>query len=210
MRTFVLILLPAAALVVWAIVEERKLRAMDSGAGKAMQQVGVRLAACLDAVAALLDLTWDYTARQAPQAETVRSGQGVIVSASQAADVTAQEALALDALRYVETVAVQYPALRSDAAYIRAMAAIDCGRQILRSSHQQYNDAAERFNAALRRMPARLIGRLTVFPEKRSVKTNEYFVYSGFSPQSSSAIRYSRAYGEFSEGPFVKGKLWTP
>ena len=39
MRTFVLILLPAAALVVWAIVEERKLRAMDSGAGKAMQQV---------------------------------------------------------------------------------------------------------------------------------------------------------------------------
>ena len=94
MRTFVLILLPAAALVVWAIVEERKLRAMDSGAGKAMQQVGVRLAACLDAVAALLDLTWDYTARQAPQAETVRSGQGVIVSASQAADVTAQEALA--------------------------------------------------------------------------------------------------------------------
>ena len=57
MRTFVLILLPAAALVVWAIVEERKLRAMDSGAGKAMQQVGVRLAACLDAVAALLDLT---------------------------------------------------------------------------------------------------------------------------------------------------------
>ena len=149
MRTFVLILLPAAALVVWAIVEERKLRAMDSGAGKAMQQVGVRLAACLDAVAALLDLTWDYTARQAPQAETVRSGQGVIVSASQAADVTSQEALALDALRYVETVAVQYPALRSDAAYIRAMAAIDCGRQMLRSSHQQYNDAAERFNAAL-------------------------------------------------------------
>ena len=111
MRTFVLILLPAAALVVWAIVEERKLRAMDSGAGKAMQQVGVRLAACLDAVAALLDLTWDYTARQAPQAETVRSGQGVIVSASQAADVTSQEALALDALRYVETVAVQYPCL---------------------------------------------------------------------------------------------------
>ena len=101
MRTFVLILLPAAALVLWAIVEERKLRAMDSGAGKAMQQVGVRLAACLDAVAALLDLTWDYTARQAPQAETVRSGQGVIVSASQAADVTAQEALALDALRDV-------------------------------------------------------------------------------------------------------------
>lgn len=99
MRTFVLILLPAAALVVWAIVEERKLRAMDSGAGKTMQQVGVRLAACLDAVAALLDLTWDYTARQAPQAETVQSGQGVIVSASQAADVTAQEALALDALR---------------------------------------------------------------------------------------------------------------
>ena len=49
MRTFVLILLPAAALVVWAIVEERKLRAMDSGAGKAMQQVGVRLAACPDA-----------------------------------------------------------------------------------------------------------------------------------------------------------------
>ena len=153
MRTFVLILLPAAALVVWAIVEERKLRAMDSGAGKAMQQVGVRLAACLDAVAALLDLTWDYTARQAPQAETVRSGQGVIVSASQAADVTAQE----------ETVAVQYPALRSDAAYIRAMAAIDCGRQMLRSSHQQYNDAAERFNAALRRMPARLIAGLMGF-----------------------------------------------
>lgn len=157
MRTFVLILLPAAALVVWAIVEERKLRAMDSGAGKTMQQVGVRLAACLDAVAALLDLTWDYTARQAPQAETVRSGQGVIVSASQAADVTAQEALALDALRYVETVAVQYPALRSDAAYIRAMAAIDCGRQMLRSSHQQYNDAA------LRRMPARLIAGLMGF-----------------------------------------------
>ena len=157
MRTFVLILLPAAALVVWAIVEERKLRAMDSGAGKAMQ------AACLDAVAALLDLTWDYTARQAPQAETVRSGQGVIVSASQAADVTSQEALALDALRYVETVAVQYPALRSDAAYIRAMAAIDCGRQMLRSSHQQYNDAAERFNAALRRMPARLIAGLMGF-----------------------------------------------
>ena len=124
MRTFVLILLPAAALVVWAIVEERKLRAMDSGAGKAMQQVGVRLAACLDAVAALLDLTWDYTARQAPQAETVR---------------------------------------RSDAAYIRAMAAIDCGRQMLRSSHQQYNDAAERFNAALRRMPARLIAGLMGF-----------------------------------------------
>lgn len=163
MRTFVLILLPAAALVVWAIVEERKLRAMDSGAGKTMQQVGVRLAACLDAVAALLDLTWDYTARQAPQAETVRSGQGVIVSASQAADVTVQEALALDALRYVETVAVQYPALRSDAAYIRAMAAIDCGRQMLRSSHRQYNDAAERFNAALRRMPARLIAGLMGF-----------------------------------------------
>ena len=57
MRTFVLILLPAAALVVWAIVEERKLRAMDSGAGKTMQQVGVRLAACLDAVAALLALS---------------------------------------------------------------------------------------------------------------------------------------------------------
>lgn len=163
MRAFVLILLPAAALVVWAIVEERKLRALDSGAGNAMQQVGVRLASCLDAVAALLDLTCDYTAQQAPQMETVRSCQRVIVSASQAADVTAQEELARDALWYVESVAAQYPALKSDAAYIRAMAAIDCGRQMLQGSHQQYNIAAERFNTVLRRMPARLITGLMGF-----------------------------------------------
>mgnify|MGYP004596358947 FL=1 len=173
MMAFVLILLPAAALVAWAIVVERKLRTMDSGAGKAMQQVGVRLAACLDAVAALLDLTWDYTARQAPQAENMRGRQGVIVSTSQAADVTAQEALAQDALQYVAGVTAQYPALAGDAAYIRAMAAIDCGRQMLQSSHEKYNDAAGRFNDALCQLPTRLIAGLmgfrprTLLPDSR-------------------------------------------
>ena len=173
MRAFVLILLPAAALVAWAIVVERKLRAMDSGAGCAMQQVGVRLASCLDAVAALLDLTWDYTARQAPQAETVRGGrQRVIVPGSQAADVTVQETAARDALRYVADVTAQYPAMAGDAAYIRAMAAIDCGRQMLQSSHETYNEAAGRFNSALRRMPTRFIAGLMGFRPRTLLPDN--------------------------------------
>ena len=157
MTVFVLVMLPATAMVVWAIAVERRLRALDEDAGRAMQQVGVREASRLDTVAVLLELSCDYTHRQAPQMEAARGQRCVLTTAATAADVAAQDALAEEALRYIGQTRECCPAFARDAAYVRAVAELDCCRQMLSASRRRYNEAAARFNAAQHRFPDQLI-----------------------------------------------------
>ena len=157
MTVFVLVTLLATVLVIWAIAVERRLRALDVDAGRAMQQVGVREASRLDTVAALLELSCDYTHRHAPQMEATRGQRRVLTTTATAADVAAQDALAEEALRYIRQTRESCPAFAQDAAYVRAVAELDCCRQMLSASCRSYNEAAARFNAAQRRFPDRLI-----------------------------------------------------
>lgn len=157
MTGFALVLLLAAGLTAWGITEARRLRTLDESAGRAMRQIGAQVASRFDAVAALLELSCDYTARKAPGIEDVRDQRSVLSTADDAETLARQEVLTEEMLGYIRQVRSDYPAFGQDAGYVRAAAALDCCRQMLTVSRARYNEAAGRVNAEQRRFPARLV-----------------------------------------------------
>lgn len=145
-------------LAVWAVHTQRKLVVMDENVNTAMNQIGVQLSSCFDAVTALLDVTERYAVGETrAKLEAVRSRRRVITAASAPEDVLQQEDVIAEALACVAGVAAQYPELQEDETYVRCMNAIGSYGKMVRTSSLIYNDSVGKLNRELRLFPTSLM-----------------------------------------------------
>ena len=164
---FIIIGALIAILVIWAVLEQRKLVVMDENINNAMSQIGVQLSSRFDALTPLLDLTKGYAANESQTLiDNIKSRRRIITATSTPGDVLKQEDVITEALGCISTVAEQHPELKAKENYRKCMNAVDCYEKMVRTSHLIYNDSVAKFNRELRMFPTVMLGGMFGFHQR--------------------------------------------
>ena len=170
-----------AALVVLLIVigvtsVRRRLAEMDENVGGAMNQIGVQLDSCFDALDELLRAVGSCDAREAQRlGGLVRASRRPITAQSSAAEAAAQERVIEETLLCVRTIEEQHPELKTDKNYRKWIDAVVCYGKMLRTSRLIYNDSADKLNQAIWQMPAVLVAGLLGFRRREHLEEQTTF-----------------------------------
>ena len=154
-------------LVIWAVLEQRKLVVMDENINNAMSQIGVQLSSRFDALTTLLDLAKGYDANGSQiLIDKVKARRSMITANSSPVDVLKQEDVIAEALGCISTVAEQHPELKEKENYRKCMNAVDCYEKMERTSRLIYNDSVAKFNRELRMFPTAMLGGMFGFHQR--------------------------------------------
>lgn len=155
---FIVIGAIAAFLVMWSISVRRRLTVMNENIDNAMNQIGVQLSACFDAVTVLLDLTKRYAAHEAQTMnEALKFRRRAITATSTPEDVLEQEGIISQILSDVSSVAELHPELKANEKYAGWMSAVDSYKKMVCTSSLIYNDSVMKLNRELRVFPMSLL-----------------------------------------------------
>lgn len=161
-----------AGFVIWAVLVQRRLVAMDENINNAMSQIGVQISSRFDALIALLDITKGYAAEESQiLIDAIKPHRSVITAQSTPADVAAQEGVISEALDRVTMIVEQYPELKTNKNYVKYRNAVDSYEKMMRTSRLIYNDSVSKFNRELRMFPTSLLGRIFGFCQRNYMET---------------------------------------
>lgn len=167
-----------AVLIIWSISVRCRLVGMDENIDHAMRQMGVQLASCFDALAALLHLTKEYSAHESQVLiETIKSRRNAITAASTPDDIQKQEQVISEILEHVSLIVKQYPTLKDDENYGKRMNAVNNYEKMVHTSRLIYNDNVTRFNRELRMFPGSLIAGIFGFHEREYLEAVEESIF---------------------------------
>jgi len=145
-----------------------KLVILDENVSNAMNQIGVQLSSRFDALTALLDLTQGYAKHESETLiETIKARRTVITAKSTPDDVLCQEGVISETLGRICMVAEQYPEIKVNQSYIKAMNAVETFENMVRTSRLVYNDSVTKLNRELRMFPVSLIAGILGFQERK-------------------------------------------
>lgn len=149
----VIVFLVIAPLTLWLLATRRSLTLLEENADDAMRQLGLHLASCCDAAAALLDAVRDYDIRDTrAMAETLRSERRAISTDASPEDIRRLEAMIDEMLRKLDTMSPPIGGLGG-----KCREEVACYGAMVQSSRLRYNNAAANLNRSLLRFPTRLI-----------------------------------------------------
>lgn len=167
-----------AGLVIWAVLVQRRLVAMDENINNAMSQIGVQISSRFDALIAVLDITREYAAEETQMLiDTIKPHRCVITAQSTPDDVVAQEGVISEAIDRVTMIVEQYPELKTNKNYAKYMNAVDSYEKMMRTSRLIYNDSVSKFNRELRMFPTSLVGGIFGFGQRKCMETAQEKIY---------------------------------
>lgn len=170
----IIIAVVLALLAVWVVNTRRSLAAMDENIDNAMNQIGVQLSSCFDALITLLGLTKGYAANESQTLiETVKSRRSVIAANSTPEDVLKQEGVISEVLVRISVVAGEFPELKANENYRKCVNAVDRYEKMVCTSRLIYNDSVTKLNRSLRMFPASLIAGMLGFHQRDYLETVE-------------------------------------
>lgn len=165
--TFIAVIAIAEVIILWSISTQRKLVVLDENISNAMSQTGVQLSCRFDALKALLDLIKGYAMHESETLiETIKSGRSVITAKSTPDDVMRQEGIISEALGRIAMVTEQYPELKANQIYIKAMDAVQTFESMVRTSRLIYNDSVTKLNREIRLFPVSIIAGMMGFRQR--------------------------------------------
>ena len=168
---FIAIIAIAAAIILWIISNQRKLVVLDENVSNAMSQIGVQLSSRFDALTALLDLTKGYARHESETLiETIKSRRSVISAKSTPDDVVGQERAISEVLGRITTVVEQYPELKENQNYLKAMDALEIYENMIRTSCLIYNESVNKLNREVRMFPVSMVAGILGFRKKDYVE----------------------------------------
>ena len=161
-----------ACLVIWVVLVQRRLVAMDENINNAMSQIGVQISSRFDALIAVLDITKEYAAEESRTLiDTIKPLRCVITAQSTPDDVVVQNGVISEALNRVTMIVEQYPELKTNKNYIKYMNAVDSYEKMMRTSRLIYNDSVSKLNRELRMFPTSLVGGIFGFGQRKCMET---------------------------------------
>ena len=154
-------------LVLWMMNTKRSLAIMCENANNAMNQIGVQLSSCFDALITLLSLTKGYAANESQTLiETVKSRRSVIAANSTPEDVLKQEGVISEVLVRISVVAGEFPELKANENYRKCMNAVDRYEKMVCTSRLIYNDSVTKLNRTIRMFPTSLVAGMLGFHQR--------------------------------------------
>ena len=166
--TILIILAVIALLVLWVIGVQRKLVEKDELCKNALSQIGVQQASRWDALTALVELVKSYNEHEYNTLRDVIAQRKNITGESSVAEAQAQEQVLTGLVRNINLVAEQYPELKANENYAKAMDSVNLYENQVRLSRMTFNDTVTKFNKEIRQFPTSLVAGLLGF------KTRDY------------------------------------
>lgn len=168
--TLIIIIAVVALLVLWVISVQRKLVGKEELCKNALSQIGVQQASRWDALTALVELVKSYNEHEYKTLRDVIAMRKNITSNSTSAEANEQEARLTDAMRQFNLVVEQYPDIKANENYGKAMDSVNTYENQVRMSRMVYNDSVTAFNRIVRMFPDSIIAGMLGF------STREYLV----------------------------------
>ena len=164
--TIIIIVAVIAILVVWVIGVQRQLVNAEEVCKNSMSQIGVQTKSRWDALTALVELVKSYNEHEYNTLKDVIAARKQITGSSSAAEVNAQEQAIAGAMRQINVVAEQYPDLKANENYAKAMDSVNTYENQVRTARMVYNDSVTKFNRLVRQIPNNFVAGLLGFKEK--------------------------------------------
>ena len=164
--TILIILAIVALVVLWVIGVQRKLVEKDELCKNALSQIGVQQASRWDALTALVELVKSYNEHEYNTLRDVIAMRKTITGESSVADAQAQEQALTGLVRNINLVAEQYPELKANENYAKAMDSVNLYENQVRLSRMTFNDTVTKFNKEIRQFPTSIVAGMLGFPPK--------------------------------------------
>ena len=166
--TLLIILAIVALLVLWVIGVQRKLVEKDELCKNALSQIGVQQASRWDALTVLVELVKSYNEHEYNTLRDVIAQRKNITGESTVAEAQAQEQVLTGLVRNINLVAEQYPELKANENYAKAMDSVNLYENQVRLSRMTFNDTVTKFNKEIRQFPTSIVAGMLGF------KTRDY------------------------------------
>ena len=168
--TAIIIIAAVALIAVWFIGVQRKLVNQEELCKNALSQIGVQQASRWDALTALVELVKSYNEHEYNTLKDVIAARRQINGNSTAADAQEQEEKISAALRQINVVAEQYPDLKANENYGKAMDSVNVYENQVRQSRMVYNDTVTKYNKVIRQFPDSLAASILHFSVRDYLK----------------------------------------
>lgn len=166
MKTAIIIIVVLALIVLWFINVQRNLVSQDELCQNAMSQIGVQQNSRWDALTALVELVKSYNEHEYKTLKDVIAMRRQINGTSTAEEANAQEEAIAGALRQINVVAEQYPDLKANENYAKAMESVNVYENQVRLSRMTYNDTVTKYNKLVRQFPDSIVASVLHFATK--------------------------------------------
>ena len=164
--TIIIIVAVIALLIVWVIGVQRQLVSAEEVCKNSMSQIGVQTKSRWDALTALVELVKSYNEHEYNTLKDVIAARKQITGSSTAAEVDAQEQAIAGAMKQINVVAEQYPDLKANENYGKAMDSVNTYENQVRMARMVYNDSVTKFNRLVRQIPNSFVAGFLGFKEK--------------------------------------------
>ena len=171
--TVIIIIAIIALLVLWVISFQRKLVGQDELCQNDMSTIGVQQESRWDALTGMVELIKSYNEHEYNTLRDVIAQRRPIDANSTAAQVDEQESLLGQVASHLSVVVEQYPELKANENYAKAMEAVDRYTNMVRTSKMVYNDTATKYNKMIRQIPDSFVASLFGFKTRDYLKTEE-------------------------------------
>ncbi len=162
-----------ALLVVWVISVQRKLVNKDELCKNAMSTIGVQQESRWDALTGMVELIKSYNEHEYNTLRDTIAQRRPIDGNSTAEQVDAQENLMGQVMSRLNVVVEQYPDLKANENYAKAMDAVDKYTNMVRTSKMVYNDTATNYNNLVRQIPDSIVAAIFGFKVRDYLKVEE-------------------------------------
>ena len=163
MKAILIIIVLLALVVLWVISVQRKLVEKDELCKNALSQIGVQQASRWDALTALVELVKSYNEHEYNTLRDVIAMRKTITGESTVAEAQAQEQALTGLVRNINVVAEQYPELKANENYAKAMDSVNLYENQVRLSRMTFNDTVTKYNKEIRQFPTSIVAGLLGF-----------------------------------------------
>ena len=164
----IIIIAIVALLVLWFIKVQRDLVSKDELCKNSLSQIGVQQNSRWDALTALVELIKSYNEHEYNTLRDVIASRKQLGAGSTVQDVQEADNAITGALRQINVVAEQYPDLKANENYAKAMESVNTYENLVRQSRMVYNDTVTKFNRLIRQFPDSFVASMLHF------ETREY------------------------------------
>ena len=162
-----------AIIVLWIISVQRKLVNQDELCQNAMSTIGVQQESRWDALTGMVELIKSYNEHEYNTLRDVIAQRRPIDGNSSAEEADQQENLMGQVASRLNVVIEQYPDIKANENYAKAMDAVDKYTNMVRTSKMVYNDTATNYNKLIRQIPDSIVAALFGFKVRDYLKTED-------------------------------------
>lgn len=169
---FAIIAILAIVLIAYIIKTQRLFVSLGEFCDNALSQIGVQQQSRWDALTQIAKAAKAYAVHESETLEAVIGARNPGTPRT-AQDVIKDDNQFMEAMSRLSVVVEQYPQLKADSLYIKAMDSIEKYEENVRRSRMVYNDTVTKWNRLVKQIPSNFVASIFGFAERLYLETNQ-------------------------------------